>query len=115
MPPESPLAALARAAAAWLLVAVAVLSVVGDVVPVYPDWVTGVIGWLAAVLLWPRIKPAQQAVVIGLVVCGAAGIAWGMLRGHTGFIGRALTQNIPLIGLLIAVAFLQLISKPMSG
>ena len=110
MPPENPLAALARAAAAWLLVAVAVLSVVGDVVPVYPDWVTGVIGWLAAVLLWPRIKPAQQAVVIGLVVCGAAGIAWGMLRGHTGFIGRALTQNIPLIGLLIAVAFLQLIS-----
>jgi len=72
--------------------------------------VTGVIGWIAAALSWPRIKPAQRHVVIALVVCGAAGIAWGMLRGHAGFAGRALAQNIPLIGLLIAVAFLQLIS-----
>jgi hypothetical protein len=44
--------------AAWLLVAVAVLAVVGDLVPAYPDWMTGVLGWMACVLLWPRLKTA---------------------------------------------------------
>ena len=110
MPPERPPAGPAAGTAAWLLVAVAVLSVVGDVLPAYPDWVTGVIGWIACALLWPRIKPAQRLLVIALAMCGAAGITWGMLRGHGGFVTRALTQNIPLVGLLIAVAFLQLIS-----
>ena len=115
MPAETPLRRPASEFAAWLLVAVAVLSVIGDVAPAYPDWVTGVIGWIAAVLLWPRIKTAQQLVVAALVVCGAAGIAWGMLSGHSGFIGRALAQNIALIGLLISVAFLQLITTRGGG
>ena len=115
MPPERPPAGPAAGIAAWLLVAVAVLSVVGDVLPAYPDWITGVIGWIACALLWPRIKSAQQRLVLALAVCGAAGIAWGMWRGHAGFVSRALTQNIPLVGLLIAVAFLQLISTRSGG
>ena len=37
---------------------VKVLAVVGDLVPAYPDWMTGVPGWMACVLLWPRLKTA---------------------------------------------------------
>ena len=111
MPP----AQLAAGIAAWLLVTVCVLSVVGDVMPAYPDWVTGVICWTACALLWSRIKTAQRRLVIALVVCGVAGTVWGTVGGHGGLVGRALTQNIPLIGLLIAVAFLQLISTRAGG
>lgn len=96
--------------AAWLLVAVAVLSVVGDLVPAYPDWMTGVLGWMACVLFWPRLKTVQRRVALLLVVFGAAGILWGALCGHGGLVYRALTQNMPLVGMLIAVSFLQLIS-----
>jgi hypothetical protein len=107
--PGTDLAHKAAWLAAWLLVAVAVLAVVGDLVPAYPDWMTGVLGWLACLLLWPRLKRAQRRVALTLVVFGAAGILWGSLRGHGGLLSRALTQNMPLVGMMIAVSFLQLI------
>lgn len=96
--------------AAWLFVAVGVLSVVGDFVPAYPDWVTGAICWTACVLLWPRIKRGQQHMAIALAVCGLAGILWSIENGRSGFFARALAQNVQLIAVMIAVAFLQLIS-----
>ena len=101
--------------ASWLLVAVAVLTVVGDLVPAYPDWMTGVFGWIACGLFWPRLKTSQRRVALALVVFGAAGILWGALYGHGGLLKRALTQNMPLVGMLIAVSFLQLISRRPSG
>jgi hypothetical protein len=101
--------------ASWLLVTVAVLTVVGDLVPAYPDWMTGVIGWIACGLFWPRLKTSQRRVALLLVMFGAAGILWGTLGGHGGLLKRALTQNMPLIGMLIAVSSLQLISMRRSG
>ena len=96
--------------AAWLLVAVVVLSVVGGLVPAYPDWMTGIVGWLACLLFWPRLKPAQRNVALLLVAVGAAGIAWGTASGRGGLLNLALTQNMPLVGLLVSVSFLQLVS-----
>src|SRR5688572_23572159 len=71
---------------------------------------TGVIGWLACLLFWPRRKPAQRNVALLLVAVGAAGIAWGTASGRGGLLNLALTQNMPLVGLLVAVSFLQLVS-----
>ncbi len=101
--------------AAWLLVAVALLSVVGGLVPAYPDWMTGVIGWCACALFWPRLNTTQRAVSLLLVMVGAAGIAWGTLRGRGGLLELALTQNMALVGMLIAVSFLQLVSTQRGG
>jgi len=91
-------------------VLVAALSVAGGLIPAYPDWLTGIAGWAACALLWPRLSGAQARVVLALLVAGLAGIAWGMASGGAGLIERALAQNIPLIGMLIAVFFLRLIS-----
>ena len=113
--PGGELADKAARLAAWLLVAVAVLAVVGDLVPAYPDWMTGVLAWMACVLLWPRLKTVQRRVTLLLVVFGAAGILWGALRGHAGLVNRALTQNTPMIGMLIAVSFLQLLGTSRNG
>lgn len=78
--------------------------------PAYPDWVTGVIGWCACALFWPRLRPTQRKVTLLLVAIGIAGIAWGASAGRAGLIDLALTQNMPLVGMLIAVSFLQLVS-----
>ena len=101
--------------ASWLLVAVAVLAAVGDLVPAYPDWMTGVLGWVACALLWPRLKTGQRRVALLLVLFGAAGILWGALCGHGGLVNRALTQNTPMIGMLVAVSFLQLLGTHRTG
>lgn len=96
--------------AAWLLVAVAVLAVVGDLVAVYPRWITGVIGWFACVLFWPRLSLRQKTITLLLLAFGGAGMVWGGMSGRSGLVTLALTQNIPLLGMLIGVSFLQLIS-----
>ncbi|MGV3626998.1 MAG: hypothetical protein ACO1PN_04835, partial [Betaproteobacteria bacterium] len=52
----------------------------------------------------------QLLMVLALAGLGALGIAFGMARGSDGLITMALTQNVPLAGMLIAVSFLQLIA-----
>ncbi len=78
--------------------------------PGYPAWVTGVIAWSACLLLLPRLPSHQLYMVLVLAGLGVLGIAWSMARGGSGLIEMALTQNVPLSGMLIAVSFLQLIA-----
>jgi hypothetical protein len=53
--------------------AVAVLKVVGDLVPAYPDCMTGELGWMACVLFWPCLKTIERRVAMFLLVFDAAG------------------------------------------
>lgn len=101
---------LRHRAAGWLLASVVALTVVGALIPRFPGWVSGLIAWLACALVWPRVSRRQAVVVLLLVGFGAAGIAAGTAHGEPGLLDRALAQNTPLIGMLIAVSFLQLIS-----
>lgn len=101
---------LRHLAAAWLLLSVVALSVLGALVPRFPGWISGVIAWAACALLWPRLSRRQAVVVVLLVGFGIAGMIAGMAHGTPGLVDRALAQNTPLIGMLIAVSFLQLIS-----
>lgn len=96
--------------AAWCCVAVIILVVAAIWLPAYPAWITGVIAWVACLLLLPRLPRHQLIMVLVLAGLGALGIAWGMARGNDGLIRMALTQNVPLAGMLIAVSFLQLIA-----
>ncbi len=96
--------------AAWCFVAVVVLVVAAVGLPGYPAWITGVIAWIACLLLMPRLPRHQLYMVLTLAGIGALGIAFGMARGSEGLIRTALTQNVPLSGMLIAVSFLQLIA-----
>jgi len=94
----------------WLYLAVVILVVAAVWLPGYPAWMTGVIAWAACLLLLPRLPQQQLVMVLVLAGIGALGIAWSMTRGASGLIGMALTQNVPLAGMLIAVSFLQLIA-----
>lgn len=96
--------------AAWLYFTVVVLVVAAVWLPGYPAWITGVIAWAACLLLMPRLPGHQLKMVIALAGLGALGIAWSSTRGASGLVEMALTQNVPLSGMLIAVSFLQLIA-----
>lgn len=99
--------------AAWCYLAVVILVVAAVGLPAYPAWITGVIAWVACLLLLPRLPRHQLTMVLALAGIGALGIAFGMAGGNDGLIIMALTQNVPLTGMLIAVSFLQLIAvKP---
>ena len=96
--------------AAWCYVAVVLLVIAAVWLPAYPAWITGVIAWTACLLLLPRLPRHQLIMVLVLAGLGALGILFGMMRGSEGLIKMALTQNVPLSGMLIAVSFLQLIA-----
>lgn len=96
-------------AAAWSFVTVVVFVVLGGMSVRFPHWLTGIIAWSACLLLWPRLTQSQARIVLALVGVGAMGVVWGTAAGKSGLIERALAQNIPLIGMLIAVSSLQLI------
>jgi hypothetical protein len=87
-----------------------VFVVLGEVIGGFPDWPAGIIAWSACLLLWPRLSRRQSVVVLLLLAAGIGGIAWGMAGGRAGLVERALTQNTPLVAMLIAVSFLQLVS-----
>jgi len=89
---------------------VVILVVAAVWLPDYPAWITGVMAWAACLLLLPRLPRHQLLMVLALAGIGALGIAFGMARGSDGLITMALTQNVPLSGMLIAVSFLQLIA-----
>lgn len=99
-----------NALAAWLYLAVVILVVAAVWLPGYPAWITGVIAWVACLLLLQRLPRQQLVMVLVLAGLGGLGIAWSMARGASGLIEMALTQNVPLAGMLIAVSFLQLIA-----
>ncbi len=101
---------LRDAVAAWCYVAVVVLVVAAVALPAYPAWITGVIAWTACLLLLPRLPRHQLYMVLVLAGLGVVGIIWGMARGSEGLVVMALTQNVPLAGMLIAVSFLRLIA-----
>lgn len=96
--------------AAWCYVAVVILVVAAVWLTAYPAWITGIIAWTACLLLLPRLPRHQLIMVLVLAGLGALGITFGMVRGSEGLIRTALTQNVPLSGMLIAVSFLQLIA-----
>ena len=89
---------------------VVVLVVAGAALPAYPAWITGLFAWSACVLL-PALPRRQLVMVLLLVVLGALGIVWGMASGKGGLLEIALTQNIPLTGMLIAVSFAEIASR----
>lgn len=96
--------------AAWLFVAVVLLVVAGAALPAYPAWITGVVAWTACILLLPDLPRRQFWMVLLLAGVGGLGMLWGAAIGKGGLLAIALTQNIPLTGMLIAVSFLQLIA-----
>jgi hypothetical protein len=101
------------ALAGWLLLAAIIAAVAYTLLPaVVPKTLAGLLTWLAGLLLWPEIPPRTRRQVVILACIGAAGIAWGMLSGRAPDWRMMLDGNALLLGMLAAVSFLRLITRP---
>ena len=101
-----------RALAGWLLLAAIGFAVAQTLSPAVPKTVTGLLTWAAGLLLWPEIPSRTRRQVIILACIGLAGIAWGLSLGQTPDWPMILHGNALLLGMLAAVSFLRLITRP---
>ena len=79
---------------------------------VYPGWIPGVFGWIAAFLLLNRIKIAQRLQIATIAVIGAVMHYLALARGSEIDFGRAIGINAGLISMIAAVGFLRLVVNP---
>ncbi|BAO43857.1 conserved hypothetical protein [Thiolapillus brandeum] len=99
----------------WCLLGLACLAVAHAVLPAVPLWMPVSLGWVALILLAPRLCSLQglQFLILLIGGCLAGGIAWH--RGQSPDIIRLLGANTGLVALLVGVSFLRLVSLPREG
>ncbi len=100
------------AVAGYLLAFAAVAAGLGSVAWPVLILPAGLAAWAAVGLAWRHASRRSLLQALLLVLVGLGGLAWGMAEGVRPDIHRALSANMGLIGLLIAVSFLQLVALP---
>jgi hypothetical protein len=75
----------------------------------------GLTAWGALVLLLPLVMPMMRRIALALLAVGGLTMVWAWLGGQVPDWRAALASNVPLIGLLIAATFLQLLVLPRAG
>lgn len=78
---------------------------------VSPLW-PGLAGWLAAVLLIPRLPRTMVYQISGMLAVGLGCMVWVILNGHHLDLIRAVSANIHVVALIASVTFLRLLSLP---
>jgi hypothetical protein len=101
-----------RASAGWLLLAAVIAAVGFTFVPGFSKLIAGMAAWGAGLLLWPDLPRQTRRQVSLLLLIGAVGIGWGMLRGAEPDWRMILAGNALLLAMLAAVSFLRLITRP---
>ena len=97
-----------------LLFFMVMMSIANDVVgawfKVWPQWLAGAFGWIAALLLLPGVSVTQrwQTGVIGLI--GVLLLVIAVQGGTTIDIAGAIGNNAGLISMIISVGFLRLVT-----
>lgn len=69
-------------------------------------------GWLALGCVWTRLASRVRGISLALMTVGLAGIGWGAIHGVAPDWQAALTNGLPIVGLLVGVSFLQLVTVP---
>lgn len=101
--------------AAWLMSALVLLAFAHGARSGLPAWPAGLAAWGAGVALWPRLDHKQRRFALILCGLGAAALLAALARGLAPAWSGVLTQNTPLLGMLAAVSFLQLVGIDRDG
>ena len=94
--------------AGWLLF-FALLAAVASNLTALPGVVSGLCGWSAALLMWPRLKGQQRVQSLIMLALGSAGLIWSAQYQPPDW-QTALSANRHLIAMLCAVTFLRLVA-----
>lgn len=98
-----------RGLASFALAAMCLLAALAGTGYGPPVWWGGIAAWIAGILLWPQLAISQKRLALTLAGVGLLAYGGTLLRGgHPAWLA-GLTQNTPLLGMLAAVSFLQLL------
>ncbi|MFM2482886.1 hypothetical protein [Celerinatantimonas sp. YJH-8] len=94
--------------AGWLILLSAVLYLLSILIPGVSPWLGSIAAWGAVVFCWPILGRSahQQSGILFLI--GSGLLAWGALKGCSVDLMVALTRNLPLLMMFVAVSFLSL-------
>ena len=106
---DNPLTARLPGVLLFIMALLAVSASVSSLVS--PVW-SGLAGWAAALLLFPRLPRAMVYQISGMLLIGSGCIAWAMLNKIPPDLARAVSANIHVVALIASVTFLRLISLP---
>jgi len=109
MGPPRTLSRTRSTVAAWLMGALVLLSLAHGARSGMPAWPAGLAAWGAGFALWPRLDRKQRRFATVLCALGGVALAAALARGVAPRWVGLLTQNTPLLGMLAAVSFLQLV------
>ncbi|MFT7532602.1 MAG: hypothetical protein ACI9FD_003635 [Gammaproteobacteria bacterium] len=95
--------------AGWLLLLMLILSIVQQISGISLLWISGSAAWVAALLLWPKLKTNQRVQALMLFGIGMVLMAIAYSRGTVASLEQAIGLNQPILAMLAAVSFLKLI------
>jgi hypothetical protein len=85
-------------------------SILSEICPVVPSWLSGVFAWFAAVLLISQLSKVQILQIGSLLVIGIVALSMGIALGTQPQWLRLLDNNAGLLSMLAAVSFLKLVA-----
>jgi hypothetical protein len=95
----------------YLLIGMAFAAVLNAFFSVLPGYLIGVPVWISALLLWPRLKPAQRKQTAVLLLTGAPLLLFGTVYGDDPqYLLKALEANYLVLAMLVGVSFLRLVA-----
>lgn len=95
----------------YCLLATLVLTLMASLVWPQLAFIAGACAWFAAGRLFRAVQPMQQVQVVVLLVLGGAGLIYGLVQtGNLNWWLQAVTSNLGLLSMLLAVSFLRLVA-----
>ncbi|TVO75560.1 hypothetical protein [Sedimenticola selenatireducens] len=105
----------AQHAVGGLLFVMVLCSILNGLWPLFPRYMAGATGWLAAILLATSIPAAQRVQGIAMLVVGSAGLIYGLASGVDVNFEKAISTNQAMLAMLASVSFLRLVTQPAIG
>ncbi|MCW8889393.1 MAG: hypothetical protein OQL20_01890, partial [Sedimenticola sp.] len=97
-----------------ILMGMILLSVAHGLIPEFPRWLAGLLGWFAALTLIHNINTVQRTQVVAMLSIGTAGLVWGYFAGTGLALESAISTNQAMLAMLAAVSFLRLVTQPVT-
>src|SRR5690554_815625 len=95
----------------YLLIGMAFAAVLNAFFAFLPGYLIGLPIWLSALLLWPRLKPAQRKQTGILLLIGTPLLLFGTFHGNdVQYLLKALEANYLVMAMLVGVSFLRLVA-----
>ncbi len=87
-------------------------SIAHGIAPAVPKLLPGLLCWVAALLLWHRVRGVQRIQTLVMLILGCGALVWAYRQHGLLDLRQVAVANEALIAMISAVTFLRLIARP---